>query len=174
MIHLKAAILLIGLNSPVWAQHAHNSSHGPTEVGQAGFAALAEIVEILSADPKTDWSQVDITALRKHLVDMDRLTMEAKVTTSITEQEVTFKISGDYKTAETIKRMTAAHGPMLAGETGWVVEVEPILDGAVMTLTDVRAGDLNRIRALGFFGVMTIGAHHQSHHLMIATGADPH
>jgi hypothetical protein len=27
---------------------------------------------------------------------------------------------------------------------------------------------------LGFFGVMTIGAHHQAHHLQMTMGEDPH
>ena len=30
----------------------------PTESGQSAFAAIHEIVELLEADPKTDWSKV--------------------------------------------------------------------------------------------------------------------
>nr|WP_187432018.1 hypothetical protein [Roseobacter litoralis] len=34
--------------------------------------------------------------------------------------------------------------------------------------------ELNQILGLGFFGLMTIGAHHQQHHVMIAAGRSPH
>jgi len=39
--------------------------------GQDAFGAIQEIVQILDADPKTDWSKVDLEALRQHLIDMD-------------------------------------------------------------------------------------------------------
>jgi hypothetical protein len=31
-----------------------------------------------------------------------------------------------------------------------------------------------KLRALGFIGVLTLGMHHQMHHLMIAKGENPH
>ena len=34
--------------------------------------------------------------------------------------------------------------------------------------------DVTKLRALGFIGVMTRGMHHQTHHLMIASGENPH
>src|SRR5579872_26278 len=48
-----------------------------TEQGQAAFAALQEIVRILEADPHTDWSKVNLDALREHLIDMSRVTLDA-------------------------------------------------------------------------------------------------
>jgi hypothetical protein len=77
--------------SPAWAQgtptydqaeHSaiHAVAHGapqPAEAGQGAFAAIAEIVALLEADPNTDWSKVNIAALREHLVDMDELTLNA-------------------------------------------------------------------------------------------------
>ncbi|MDP1699378.1 MAG: hypothetical protein Q8L53_00255 [Aestuariivirga sp.] len=35
----------------------------PQETGQSAFAAIQEIVAILSANPATDWSKIDIEAL---------------------------------------------------------------------------------------------------------------
>ena len=49
----------------------------PREGGQAAFAAIAEIVRLLDADPGTDWSRVNVEALRQHLIDMDEVTMHA-------------------------------------------------------------------------------------------------
>jgi hypothetical protein len=31
-----------------------------------------------------------------------------------------------------------------------------------------------KLRGLGLFGVLTVGMHHQEHHLMIARGDSPH
>lgn len=52
----------------------------PTLPGQAAFGAISEIVGILKQDPSTDWSKVNIEALRQHLIDMDEVTMRAAVT----------------------------------------------------------------------------------------------
>jgi hypothetical protein len=52
----------------------------PTLSGQAAFGAISEIVGILKEDPRTDWSKVNIEALRQHLIDMDEVTMRAAVT----------------------------------------------------------------------------------------------
>jgi hypothetical protein len=43
-----------------------------------------------------------------------------------------------------------------------------------MTVTLADPADLVKLEGLGFIGVMTLGAHHQEHHLAIATGAAPH
>ena len=40
----------------------------PTRPGQDAFAAIQAIVQILDADPQTDWSKVDLEALRQHLI----------------------------------------------------------------------------------------------------------
>ena len=49
----------------------------PPMPGQDAFGAIQEIVQILDADPKTDWSKVDLEALRQHLIDMDEVTLSA-------------------------------------------------------------------------------------------------
>ena len=53
---------------------------GPlTEPGNAGFAAVAEVVQELEARPETDWSRVDLEALLHHLRDMEQFTLHAEV-----------------------------------------------------------------------------------------------
>jgi hypothetical protein len=49
----------------------------PTMPGQDAFGAIQEIVRMLDADPKTDWSKLDLEALRQHLVDMSEVTLKA-------------------------------------------------------------------------------------------------
>ena len=166
-----AALLLA---APAFAQHSHSGSghamDGPQETGQSGFAALAEIVAILREDPETDWSTVNIAALRRHLVDMDLLTTEAEVDVVQRPEGARFAIRGTQRVLEAIRAMVPSHAPFLAAETGWDVRTEEIGDGVALIVD----GDATQIQALGFFGMMTIGAHHQEHHLMLARGGEPH
>ena len=80
-MRLVALLLALSLSGPVAAQHSHSAiGHampGPQEAGQSAFAAMAEIAALLRADPDTDWANVDIAALRRHLVDMELVTTEA-------------------------------------------------------------------------------------------------
>ena len=61
------------------AQHMHGADAvTPTHPGQEAFGTIQEIVRILEADPITDWSKVNIGALREHLIDMDEVTLRAR------------------------------------------------------------------------------------------------
>ncbi|MBA84206.1 MAG: hypothetical protein CML60_00540 [Rhodobacteraceae bacterium] len=152
----------------------HHGSGGPSETGQSAFAALSEIVQILSQDPRTDWSKVNIQALRDHLVDMDLVTTQATVRSQTEGRLVEFTISGTGNVAAAVRRMVLAHSPMLEMASGWAVAAEPSPDGAIMRITVETDQERARVQGLGFFGVMTIGAHHQAHHMQIALGKDPH
>lgn len=172
-MHNLLAVSLICFALPLQAQHAHDSPT-PTETGQAQFAAIAEIVAQLRVHPGTDWSKVNIDALRAHLIDMENVNTRAETTMSIDGRKITFQVTGEPDVAASIQRMLTAHGPMLAAETGWSVDVSPLSDGAVLTVAASSEEQISQIKGLGFFGLMTIGAHHQQHHLMIALGHDPH
>ncbi|MGZ2260157.1 hypothetical protein [Roseobacter sp. A03A-229] len=173
-MRLVTLLLALSLSGPVAAQHNHSATghvmSGPQETGQSAFAAMAEIVALLRADLDTDWTNVDIAALRRHLVDMELVTMEAEVTRSVLPAGIRFEIRGAPRVLEAIRAMVPAHAPFLAAETGWAVTTEDLGDGVAL-LVD---GDTDQIQGLGFFGLMTIGAHHQEHHLMMAKGAPPH
>ena len=147
----------------------------PTEPGQSAFAAIAEIVGILRADPETDWSKVDIDRLREHLVDMDELTLNAHVETSSDDRRVTFHVSGEGRTRRAIQDMVPAHASFLASDMAMQAHAEVTDDGAILVLTADNADQLRQYKALGFFGVMALGAHHQAHHMALARGiGDPH
>lgn len=180
---IPLAVLLAALPVNAIAQD-HNAHHAetkssqklelPTEPGQGAFAAIAEIVALLSADASTDWSQVNISALREHLVDMDQLTLNAKVATKVSDNVVQFQISGTDRTYDAIRAMVPAHARELSSSTDWVVEAELTDTGATLSLSTQDAQEITKIAALGFFGVMATGAHHQEHHLMMAIGAGVH
>lgn len=149
-------------------------SAAPTEPGQSAFAAIGEIVSLLEADTATNWSKVDIDALRQHLVDMDNVTLRAQVTTEALPGSVRFTVTGSPEVAASIKRMVMAHAMTMSGADGWTMSAEDRGDGAVLTVLPSRVDDTVKIKALGFFGVMTRGMHHQQHHVMLAKGLTPH
>ena len=168
--------LTIGVSAT--AQNAHSSHSNMTaeirstvtEPGQSAFAAIAEITELLRKDASTDWSRVDIEALRQHLVNMELVTLGAEVETELSSQGVIFEVSGDKRIRQAIQAMVPAHAPFLEIETGWKVVVIEVEDGVTMQVS----GDANQILALNFIGLMTIGAHHPEHHLSLARGITEH
>jgi len=159
--------------SSALSQHMHQSG-SPVEVGQSQFAAIAEIVSLLRDDQDTDWAQVDIQALRDHLVDMDNVTTGASVEATVDGLSVTFSVTGDEAVSASVVRMVTAHSPMLQQATGWAVTTSTQPNGAMMMVEVQTEQELQEVAGLGFFGLMTIGAHHQQHHMMIALGRSPH
>lgn len=174
MIKYSIPFIAALLANPAVAQHVHGTSNHPVETGQSAFAAISEIVQILSKDPKTDWEKVNIQALRDHLRDMELVTTEASIDIRIDGNSVEFIVFGAGDVEQAVQRMTLAHAPMLQASSGWLVTAEPSKGGAIMRIAVKSDDDLARVRGLGFFGIMTIGAHHQAHHLEIASGNDPH
>ena len=88
----------------------------PTQSGQAAFAAIHEIVGILEANPKTDWSKVNIDALRAHLIDMENVTLRAKIAYEPLANGEHIHVSGDGEVRNSIQRMVMMHVAM-AGDT---------------------------------------------------------
>jgi hypothetical protein len=145
----------------------------PAEVGQSAFAAIQEAVARLQADPKTDWSKVDIDALRQHLVDMNNVTVSANVRNVPTEDGFRFEVTGDGPVRDSIRRIVTAHAGAMNGAGPWLYEASEIDGGAALTV-HAQPPDREKLRGLGFFGVITLGIHHQMHHQMIARGQSPH
>lgn len=116
-----------------------------TEPGQGAFASLSEIIMVLEADPETDWSQVNLGALRDHLVDMDRLVTR----TTVKELELTNGVralaSGDADTIATLRRMVPAHAAELAKDGRWDVEVNESPEGLELTVTSADSAVIARI-----------------------------
>ncbi|MGO4916103.1 acetolactate decarboxylase [Pseudogemmobacter sp. W21_MBD1_M6] len=156
---------------------AHDPAmHGAAPVlhegGQSAFAAIQEITAALMADPATDWSKVDIETLRQHLIDMDNVTLRADVDSKVIDGGARFLVtSTDPAVISSIRVMVPAHVATMNGAEGWTMQAEEIESGAIMTVT---GPDEARIRGLGFIGLMTVGMHHQTHHLALASGQNPH
>lgn len=148
-------------------------SSQPTLPGQEAFGTIQEIVRMLEADPSTDWSKVNITGLRQHLIDMDEVTMRARAVEHPLDDGIEIAVTGEGRTLEAIKRMVPAHVHELV-QLGWNATTEDIPDGVKMTVTGTDAKQVTKLRALGFMGIMVQGSHHQQHHLMMAKGEFNH
>jgi hypothetical protein len=147
----------------------HGGMHGqqfgaagmPTMPGQDAFGSIQEVVQILDADSSTDWSKVNIDALREHLIDMNEVTLHAAAATRVLDN------------GAAIKRMVPAHVAELR-EIGWNAKTDELPNGVKLTVTASEAVPLTKLKALGFMGVMVQGGHHQPHHLLMAKGEFVH
>jgi hypothetical protein len=141
----------------------------PTMPGQDAFGTIQEVVQILDADPATDWSKVNIAALREHLIDMNEVTLRAVANERALDGGVEITVTGKGRTLEAIKRMVPAHAREL-NQIGWSAKTEDLPNGVKLVVTTTDPKQLTKLKGLGFMGIMVQGAHHQPHHLMMAKG----
>lgn len=175
---------LLALSGSLRAQAHDHSAHvaapaaaadsSMREWGQAAFAAIAEVVRRLDADPSTDWSKVNLEALRQHLIDMDEVTMRAAVRSEPLADGAVFVITGSGRTLAAIRRMTRSRAAVGVPDGSLLMSAEDVPDGARFTVRAAQVDDVRavaRIRALGFIGVVALGDHHAPHHFGIANGS---
>ncbi len=156
------------------AQHIHGGEAVvPIMPGQQAFGTIQEIVRILEADPATDWSKVNISALREHLIDMDEVTLRARASERALANGIEITVTGEGRTLGAIKRMVPAHAHELAA-LGWNAKTQDLPNGVKLVVTASDPREAIKLKALGFMGIMVQGAHHQPHHLMMAKGVFMH
>lgn len=187
---LCAALLVAGSQAAEAQAHAATGDHAnhstgprvapgspaPTQPGQAAYGTIGEVVRLLEADPATDWTKVNIERLRRHLIEMDEVTMNAGAVQVSIPGGARITVTGTGSTREAIRRMTRAHASQFTDSPDIQVLVAEHPEGSVMMVTARRAGDAvteAKIRGLGFLGLMTLGDHHGPHHLAMAAGQQP-
>lgn len=175
MRHLRcfAFPFLLAAHSIAAAAQGNAQRAGPTMPGQSAFATIREVVGILEADSSTDWSRVNLEALRQHLIDMDEVTLRASVRQVEIPSGASIDVTGTGATVGSIQRMLGNHAGMLDQSAEFHAVATPIATGVRLTVvardtTDVRL--VSRIRGLGFAGLLVQGDHHAAHHLAIARG----
>jgi hypothetical protein len=176
------ALGLAVMSSQGWAQTASAMDHGSRAnagsagaipPGQAAYATMAAIVAMLEADSTTDWSKVNIEALRQHLIVMNEVTMGARTRLTSVPGGASMDVTGDGHVAESIRTMLRNHSAMLAMEGPYRTRVDDIPGGVRWVVTAVNPGDARtvaKIRGLGFAGLLTLGDHHTPHHIALARG----
>jgi len=180
-MNVLRAILLASayaLAVPAFAQDAMHMNHAvqpvihslPTQSGQAAFGAIHEIVDMLEADPNTDWSKVNIDALRAHLIDMDNVILHATIDYKPTPDGETIHVSGEGGVRDSIQRMVMMHAAMAGDTQDWHMDASRVSDGALINVTAKTPSGFQKIKALGLIGMMAEGMHHARHHMMLARG----
>jgi hypothetical protein len=157
----------------------HPSKQTPSPLTAAGndvFGAIQEAIQKLDADPHTDWRKVNLEALRQHLVDMQNFTLHVEVLSQTPiAQGMQAEVRPTTKGSEaSLERVFAAHPAQLKSETGWDMHVAKQGDVFVLTVTTPNEAEVDRLRGLGYIGVMALGAHHQVHHWGMVRGESPH
>ena len=150
-------------------QHEKMDSGQPTMPGQGAFRANQEIVGILEADANTDWSKVNINALREDLIDMNEVAFKAVAKEHKLDNGLEIAVTGEGRTLDAIKRMVPAHARELV-KTGWSTTTEDLPNGVKFTIASTDPQQIIKIKGLGFMGIMVQGGHHQLHHLAMAKG----
>jgi hypothetical protein len=185
----RTSVLLIcstaALAAPVYAAEHEHHDHGAmtasatplTAPGNDAFAAIQEVVQKLLADPKTDWTRVNLEPLRQHLADMQNFTLNVAVTAQKPiDNGVEFTVKPTTPgAAGSLDRLFSAHPAILKQESGWDMTATKNPDGSTTArVTGATPEDAAKIRGLGYIGVVAFGEHHQAHHWQMATGGDPH
>ncbi|HVB17888.1 MAG TPA: hypothetical protein VNF04_15225 [Stellaceae bacterium] len=152
----------------------HVASTMPTSPGQGAFGAIQEIVQMLDADPKTDWSKVDLEALRQHLIDMNEVTLKAGAAPKQIDGGLEIAVTGSGRTLVAIQRMIPAWVQMGNGHDGWSAKASELPNGELLTVTATNPKEVAHIRGLGFIGLLASGSWHQQHHLAMAKGEFRH
>lgn len=142
--------------------------------GQDAFGAIQEIVARLDADPETDWSKVNLEALRQHLIDMNEVTLRADAVSKPIDGGLEIAITGSGRTLDAIQSMVPAHAREINGLNGWSAKTEPMANGVLLIVTAQDAKEVAHIRGLGFIGILVSGSHHRVHHLAMAKGQLAH
>lgn len=146
------------------------------EAGNALFGTIQETIKVLDADPNTDWTKVDLEALRQHLVDMENFSSKVEVVSQTdTDKGTVVVIKPTTEAARaSLSRALSAHPGMLKQETGWSMLSNVIGLNYELTIETDKPEEVARLRGLGYIGVMALGNHHQVHHWLMASGNNPH
>jgi hypothetical protein len=156
--------------------HAEKVTSVLTESGTDIFATVQEVITRLEADPNTDWSKVNLERLRQHLRDMFEFSYNVDVISQqAIEQGVKIVVKATTPRAEkALTRVLNAHPAMLKIETGWTMRSQLQKDRYEITVTTNKPSEIDKIRGLGYIGLLAYGKHHQAHHWSMATGLNPH
>jgi hypothetical protein len=161
-----------------YASHATSlGAKAALPAGQDAYATVAAVVAALQADSTTDWSKVNIEALRQHLLMMNDVTLGARVSQTVVAGGARMDVTGDGRVAQSIRTMLGAHSRELEKMGPYRATVEEIPSGARLTVVAANAGDtrtVTKIRGLGFMGLLTLGDHHAAHHMALARGEGMH
>jgi len=160
-------------------QHMQSSDAPVAPLAQPGndvFGAIQEAVRKLEADPTTDWKKVNLEALRQHLIDVRHFTEDVEIVAQKPiDKGIEFTVRATTPVAiPALDRAFNAHPKALKAETGWDMTAAKDKDKYKLQITTSDATQLDKLRGLGYIGIMAMGNHHPLHHWALAKGQSPH
>ena len=164
---------------PMDPQHmeSHDAAAPPlTRPGNDVFGAIQEAVRQLEADPATDWRKVNLEALRQHLIDMRHFTEDVDIVAQKPiDKGIEIIVHATIPGAiPALDRAFNAHPKVLKSETGWDMTASKDKDKYKLRITTDDATQVDKLRGLGYIGIMAVGKHHALHHWALAKGQAPH
>ncbi|BCG63448.1 MAG: hypothetical protein methR_P1158 [Methyloprofundus sp.] len=75
---------------------------------------------------------------------------------------------------QALDKVLSAHPMMLKMETGWDMQSSKTVGEYEIIVTTTKPSEIDKIRGLGYIGLLAIGNHHQRHHWAMAKGQNPH
>ena len=153
-------------------------ANGLKEAGNDAYGTIQEVMYKLQADKNTDWSKVNLEALRLHLIDMYDMTFSVNVIeqTNIKNGLFVRVMPTTSRSSIALKKIFSAHSGVLEKESGFKMDINYDKEFDVYSI-NITTNDKDRVaelRGLGYIGLMAYGKHHQPHHWAIATGSNPH
>ncbi len=168
-------------NNETMMNHSQHNMGTPSttilsEAGNDAFGTIQEVILKLNSNPDTDWSKVNLEKLRRHLIDMNNITLNVKVIsqTKIKNGLLAIVKPTTLGAKASLQRIFQAHPMQLKAETGWNMSVKSDNGQYILKITTKNKKDIDKIRGLGYIGLMAYGTHHQEHHWAMATGKNPH
>ena len=146
-----------------------------SEAGTDPFAVIQEAIALLEANPDTDWSTVNIEALRLHLIEMQDMTLNV----TVEQQPISLGFMAvitptTNRALQSMSQVLSAHPSQMKEETGWDMVVTNNNGIFTIAVTTDQLKDVDKIRGLGYIGIMAYGSHHQPHHWAMASGENTH
>src|SRR5678816_139511 len=108
-------------HAPAGMGHTAIAGRGLSQAGQSAFGAIQEVVDRLEANANTDWSHVNIGALREHLIDMDEVTLHAAIQEQPIPNGMRYIVTGSGRTRDAIRRMVIAHAQSMGDAEHWTM-----------------------------------------------------
>lgn len=176
LLTVLALFAVLPLSTATAQSHVPDAGPALSEPGQAIFGTVQEAIRVLEADSTTDWSQVDVERLRRHLIDMHNVALHVEVTDRAAIEngsELVVRPTTEAAHAS-LENVLDAHPMMLKHEAGWTMEVTKQDGDFRLRTTDPDGDDAAKIRALGYIELLAKGQHHQRHHWMMVRGQSPH
>jgi len=134
-------------------------------------AVLAGLVARLEADPTPGRRRVDLEAVRRHLADLERVTLAAEVRAEDLPGGVGLIVSGpDPATVAAIQRLLPERAVRLAEARRWKVATVTVPEGLRVEVRSLDPREAGRIRALGLAGLLVAGPPDEAYLLTLPRG----